>query len=330
MGFELDLMEYLRSISIKCSPCAQNCIRSCTADERAGPVLKKSFSLVKIGALRRCALEPWEAVVLYFRMRGKRAECNWGKQMMWTERHADSPDCPWDQRMPFLQTHFALGSCHWNFWGTEGSCLHFGGGFDSQRGSQRLKGGLHSAGWIWPTRGELEAVEARAWSYWEPWTAAEERAGGVQEGDLALGYAEIKRKIRPGVCEQTPAIPDHARTEAGDSQPRSISHGMKPGQATALLLFSCDSYSLLSSEKKGSFFPIWTVLILPIELLLVLKILRNKPNYFMLLVSKNLQENKNWMESSEIFFFSFSCVFWEMYDLMSSLSVHLYSYSPQS
>lgn len=108
MEFEPDLMEYLRSIYTNCCLCAQNCIHSWW-EGRLSP--KISLSLVKICALRGCALEPWEAVGLHFRMRGKRAECYWGQQMMWTEGCADSPDCPWDQRMSFLQTHpaFATG-----------------------------------------------------------------------------------------------------------------------------------------------------------------------------------------------------------------------------
>lgn len=157
--FEPDLMEYLRSNYINCSLCAQNCIRSFTVDERAGPALKNPsvwwrYVLWEDGL--------WSHVKLRFCISGWEGKEQKGKQMMWTESYADSPDCPWDQRVPFLQTHSAFGSCHWNFWGiaSEGSCVHFGGGFDSKRDSERLKEGLCSEGLILPTREAVEAAGA--------------------------------------------------------------------------------------------------------------------------------------------------------------------------
>lgn len=41
------------------------------------------------------------------------------KQMLCTERFADSPGCPWDQKMSLLQTQLAFGACHWNFGGAD-------------------------------------------------------------------------------------------------------------------------------------------------------------------------------------------------------------------
>lgn len=196
MEFEPHLIEYLRSTYINFSLCAQKCIRPFTVDEKPSPALKNP------SVWRRYVL--WDDVLwedglrshgkLWFWISGweeKRAECYWGKQMMWTERYADNPDCPWDQRMSFLQTHSAFGSCHWNFWRTdpEGSCVHFGGGFGLRRDSDGLQGRLRGAGLVLPTGGgELDVVVARDWSYWEPWTAAEKKAGGVGESGLAAPW----------------------------------------------------------------------------------------------------------------------------------------------
>lgn len=47
------------------------------------------------------------------------------------------------------------------------------------------------------------------------------------------------------------------------------------------LVSYCSVIVIHCSERQWRFFPIWTVLILPIKLLLVLKILRNRRNYFM-------------------------------------------------
>lgn len=176
MEFELDLMEYLRSIYINCSLCAQNCIRSCTVDERAGPALKIP-SVWQRYVLWEDLL--WSHGKLWFCISGwEEKEQNVTEESRWCEQRGmqtalivhEITECLFSKHI------FAFGSCHWNFWDTnsEGSCVHFGGDFDWKRHSHRLKDGLHSAGLILPAWGrELEAVEARAWSCWgEGWGCA--------------------------------------------------------------------------------------------------------------------------------------------------------------
>lgn len=180
---------------------------------RGRPSPKKPFSLVKICALRGHALEPWETVVLYFRMRGKRAECYWAQQMMWAERYAD---CPWDQRMSFLQTHSALGilgelplKAHMLILEV---VLAWKETVTGWRGALCCRLDFANMGRrAWGTWGKrLELLRAQNSSWGQGW--------GVEESALALGYAEIKRQVRSGVCEQTPATPDYGRTEDGNSQ----------------------------------------------------------------------------------------------------------------
>lgn len=55
MEFQLDLIQYLTSIYINCSLCAQKCIRSFTINEKAGPALKDP------SVWRRCVL--WKDVL---------------------------------------------------------------------------------------------------------------------------------------------------------------------------------------------------------------------------------------------------------------------------
>lgn len=73
--FEHGLTEYSGSFYKSCSPCAQKCIRPFMGGEKAGPAIKILQFGKKTSALKGCTMELWEAMVLYFSMRERRAEC---------------------------------------------------------------------------------------------------------------------------------------------------------------------------------------------------------------------------------------------------------------
>lgn len=128
--------------------------------------------------------------------------------------------------------------------------------------------------------------------------------------------------MRPRGCEQTtaPGITCCAGTEAGNSQlwyrSRDEARTSNPS-LTALLwqLFIAQQWEIMkflshlnqvNSTYQTSF---------------GIGIQSYKRHYFYVASS---QKPPNWMSSS-VKYFLFSCVFGKMYDLMSSLSVHLYS-----
>lgn len=172
MEFEPDLMEYLSSIYINCSLCAQNCIRSLTVDERAGPALKNP------SVWWRYVL--WEGMLwshgkLWFCISGwEGKEQNVTEHSRWCEQRGmqtahEIRECLFSKHILHLEF---LGSCLWRL------MCSFWRWFWLEKRQWQAEGGPCVAGWILPTwGGELEALEARDWSCWEPRTAAEERAG---------------------------------------------------------------------------------------------------------------------------------------------------------
>lgn len=86
--------------------------------------------------------------------------------------------------------------------------------------------------------------------------------------------------------------------------------GMKLGQATSLLLLFCDSCLLHSSERWWRSFPIWTELILPIKLPLVLKIQRYKTDYFYVASSQKPSREQKLND-----------LFWEIFSSLSPVSL---------
>lgn len=199
--------------------------------------------------------------------------------------------------------------CTWNSWGaaSEGSCVHSGGGFDLKRGSDRLKGShVVQAGFC--QHGEENLRHLRQ----------ETGATESPEQQLRRGLGCGRECFSPWICWNkessqiwsvwTNLSYPRLWQDRGWKFTTGSGHGMKPGQTTGLFLLFCDSYSLHSRERKWRFFPIWTVLILPIKLPLVLNILRNK----IILCSQFPRASKRikieWDHGENIFFLFLLCL----------------------
>lgn len=191
--------------------------------------------------------------------------------------------------------------------------VHFGSVFDLTRDNHRLKDSLPGAVLILPAWGwELEVAVARDRSYQESWAAAEESGVTFQEQfSCLMDMLKKKQKVRSGCCEKltAPSVANCARRMVWY---RSWDEARTSGQSLTALL----CHLLHSSERWWSSFSIWTELILPIKLPLVLKIQRNKPIYFYVTSFPNLPREQKLNELFWELFSSFSCSFGKVNDLM--------------